>query len=149
MAEKVHATCAICGNGYHKCLSCKDMMSLNPWRLHTDTSEHYKVFQILRGYSTGVYDKDEAKSKLKMVDLSDFNNLRDNVKNIINEIIKENKEIEEEPIIEVESENMSNNLSIYKDNVKNVYNKNIYDNSIIEKSRSIRKRKSSEIVETE
>lgn len=152
MTEKINATCSICGKGYYKCLSCKDIMNLSPWKLHTDTSEHYKVFQILRGYSTKVYSKDEAKSKLQMVDLSDFNDLRDNIKNVINEIIKENKKIEEEPIVEVESVNLSNKLNISENNLNDVYDKNINDNSVIEKSKSIRKRKSSEIseiVETE
>lgn len=152
MQEKNNAVCSICNRPYYKCLSCKDIMNLSPWKLHTDTSEHYKVFQILRGYSTKVYSKDEAKSKLQMVDLSDFNDLRDNIKNVINEIIKENKKIEEEPIVEVESVNLSNKLNISENNLNDVYDKNINDNSVIEKSKSIRKRKSSEIseiVETE
>lgn len=87
MAEKLNATCAICGKGYHLCVSCKSMMELNPWKIHTDTSEHYKIYQIIRGYSVGLYTKAEAKSKLQMVDLSDLNDLRDNIKNIIKDIM--------------------------------------------------------------
>lgn len=87
MAEKLNATCAICGKGYHLCVSCKSMMEVNPWKIHTDTSEHYKIYQIIRGYSVGLYTKAEAKSKLQMVDLSDLNDLRDNIKNIINDIM--------------------------------------------------------------
>lgn len=87
MAEKLNSTCAICGKGYHLCVSCKSIMELNPWKIHTDTSEHYKIFQIVRGYSVGLYTKAEAKSKLQMVDLSDLNDLRDNIKNIINDIM--------------------------------------------------------------
>lgn len=86
MAEKINATCAICGKGYHLCMSCKDMISLTPWKKHTDTSEHYKIYQIIHGYSTKVYTKAEAKSKLKKVDLSDFDSLRDNIKAVITEI---------------------------------------------------------------
>ena len=29
MAEKINATCSICGNGYYMCRSCKDMMQNN------------------------------------------------------------------------------------------------------------------------
>ena len=87
MAEKLNATCAICGKGYHLCTSCKSMMELNPWKIHTDTSEHYKIYQIIHGYSVGLYTKAEAKSKLQMVDLSDLNDLRDNIKDIINDIM--------------------------------------------------------------
>lgn len=86
MAEKINATCAICGKGYHLCVSCKDMINLAPWKKHTDTSEHYKIYQIIHGYSTKVYTKGEAKAKLKKVDLSDFDSLRDNIKAVITEI---------------------------------------------------------------
>lgn len=87
MAEKINATCAICGKGYHLCISCKDMISLTPWKKHTDTSEHYKIYQIIHGYSTKVYTKAEAKDKLKKVDLSDFDTLRDNIKSVITDIM--------------------------------------------------------------
>lgn len=86
MAEKNNATCAICGKGYHLCLSCKDMISLTPWKKHTDTSEHYKIYQVIHGYSTGVYTKEEAKSRLEAIDLSDFDELRDNIKATIIDI---------------------------------------------------------------
>lgn len=89
MAEVNNATCSICGKGYRLCLSCKDAMDMKPWKLHTDTAEHYKVYQILHGYSTGVYTKSEAKNKLQMVDLSDLNTFRDSIKNTINDIMHE------------------------------------------------------------
>lgn len=87
MTEKNNATCAICGKDYYMCLSCKDMINISPWKKHTDTSEHYKIYQILHGFSTGVYNKKEAKSKLQKVDLSDFDSLRDNIKCLINTIM--------------------------------------------------------------
>lgn len=87
MAEKINATCAICGKGYHLCMSCKDMISMTPWKKHTDTSEHYKIYQIIHGYSTNVYTKAEARAKLKKVDLSDFDMLRDNIKSVITDIM--------------------------------------------------------------
>ena len=87
MTEQINATCSICGKGYHMCLACKDMMKLHPWKRHTDTSEHYKIYQILHGYSTGVYNEEEAKSKLQMVDLSDLDSFREHIKNRIVEIM--------------------------------------------------------------
>ena len=89
MAEKNNATCSICGKPYHLCASCKSIMDLNPWRRHTDTSEHYKIYQIIRGYSIKVYDKREAKQKLQNVDLSDLHDLRKNIQEIIAEIMHE------------------------------------------------------------
>jgi len=99
MAEENNAVCAICGRGYHLCLSCKDKMALTPWKKHTDTSEHYKIYQILHGYSTGVYTKDEAREKFESVDLSDFDSLRENIKDIISDIRKVEEKIAE-PAIE-------------------------------------------------
>ena len=69
------------------CISCKDLINLNPWKRHTDTSEHYKIYQILRGFNTDVYTKKEAKLKLQKVDLSDFDSLRENIKDLINDIM--------------------------------------------------------------
>lgn len=98
MAEKNNATCSICGRGYHKCLSCRDLMRLQPWKDVTDTAECYKVFQVVKGFSTGVYTKDEFKSKLKNIDLSDLENFRDHIKALIKDALKE------EPVVEVVEE---------------------------------------------
>ena len=124
MTEKNNAICSICGKGYYMCLSCKDMMNLNPWKKHTDTSEHYKIYQILHGYSTGVYNKEEAKSKLQNVDLSDFDSLRDNIKCLINTIMAETEMVVDTVVEEVEA-------------------------IVVEKPKTARKRKSSKVVETE
>lgn len=91
MAEKLNATCAICGKKYHKCVSCKSQLASAPWKIHTDTSEHYKIFQVIHGFSAGVYTKDEARERLRSIDLSDLNSLRDNIKKIIKDIMKEDK----------------------------------------------------------
>ena len=92
MAEKNNAKCSICGNDYHMCLSCKDAMSAHPWKIHCCTSEHYKVFQIIRGLSTGVYTKDEVREKLQNVNLEDLNTFRPHIKKIIKDILKDKKE---------------------------------------------------------
>lgn len=100
MAEKINATCSICGKGYHKCLSCKDKIEAEPWKVYTDTSEHYKIFQVMRGLYVGLYTKEEARDRLKNIDLSDLNELRDNVKKTIKDIMKEDKKAlkVEEPV---------------------------------------------------
>lgn len=91
MAEKNNATCSICGKDYYMCMSCKDSIELHPFKRFTDTSEHYKVFQVVRGFSTGVYSKDEAKEKFKNIDLSDLESFRPHIKNIIKDILREEK----------------------------------------------------------
>lgn len=104
MAEKNNATCSICGKAYYKCLSCKDKASLEPWKMHCCSSEHFKIYQVIRGFNTGVYTKDEAKEKLQMINLSDLNRLRDNIKKQIKDIMKEDKKSEkiEESIVQEE-----------------------------------------------
>lgn len=84
-----NAICAICGKKYHVCVSCEEKRMLNPWKLHTDTSEHYKIFQILHGYSTGFYTKQEAKEHFEHVDLSDLESFKLNVKSVIRSILDE------------------------------------------------------------
>ncbi len=82
-----NAKCSICGNGYYMCRSCKDQLRLSPWKIHTDTSEHFKIFQIVRGYSIGLYTKDEAKNKFENVDLSDLETFLPEVKSVIKTIL--------------------------------------------------------------
>ena len=139
MAEINNATCSICGKGYYKCISCKDLINLNPWKMHTDTSEHYKIYQILHGYSTGIYDKRDAKLKLKMVDLSDFDNLRDNIKDIINDIMGENENTVNEIVDDI-AINLLNDRSL---------NNCDDDESVFDKTKVARKRKSFKVVEAE
>ena len=94
MASKNNAYCAICGNPYYVCMSCLDSMRLSPWKIHTDTSEHFKVYQIIHGFTSNVYDKDEAKNKLKNVNLEDMDNFRPHIKKIIEDILKEDIVVE-------------------------------------------------------
>lgn len=100
MSEKYNATCSICGRQYYKCISCRDAMALNPWKAFCDTAEHYKVHQVISGFNGGIYTKEEAKEKLNNVDISDLNDFRDNIKQIVESILKEDKPIIE-PVVEV------------------------------------------------
>ena len=93
MVENNNATCSICGKAYHLCLSCSDTMKLRPWKTYTDTQECFKVFQVVRGFSTGVYTKEEAKEKLQNVDLKDINSFRPHIKKIVKDILKEEKAV--------------------------------------------------------
>lgn len=93
MAEKNNATCAICGEPYYVCMSCRDSLKINPWKVHTDTPNCYKVYQVVHGFSTGVYTKDEVKDKLKNIDLGNLNSFRPHIKKIVKDILKEDKSV--------------------------------------------------------
>ena len=102
--ENNNATCSICGNGYHLCLSCKDKMNLHPWKMYCCSVDCYKTSQVVRGFSTGVYSKDEFKSKLQNIDLSNLDNYKEHIKAIIKDALKESDVITEVTIEEVVSE---------------------------------------------
>ena len=104
MENKNNSICSICGKEYYACLSCHDSIRVNPWKIYTDTSEHYKVFQIVRGYNTGVYNKDEAREKLNHVNLDDIEHFRPNIKQIVKDILKEKKKTKKPVEVEVSLE---------------------------------------------
>lgn len=126
MGEQNNATCSICGNPYHLCLSCKDSMKLHPWKIHCCSPDCYKTFQVVKGYNTGVYTKEEFKSKLKNIDLSNLENYKENIKVLIKDTLKEEKEefVVKEPI--ASSVSRKRNYKVNKAGV----NKNI-DNDVI------------------
>ena len=95
MAEKHNATCKICGKSYYACMSCADTIKLHPFKSFTDTAEHFKVFQVVRGLSTGVYTKEEAKEKFKNIDLGDVESFRPHIRDIIKDVLKENEVVVE------------------------------------------------------
>ena len=134
MSEKNNAICSICGKPYRLCISCKDMINLNPWKMHTDTSAHYTIYQILHGYSINVYSKDEAKAKLKKVDLSDFNSLRDNIKTLINKIMFDDISTNKIETNKIKTNKIAKNDTdkIKKENSDVTYVKNTYSENVIE-----------------
>ena len=116
MAKKNNAVCSICGKEYYACLSCSDAMKLHPYKSFTDTAEHFKVFQVVRGFSTGVYTKEEFKSKLQNIDLSDLDTYREHIKALIKDALKEDEVTKAEiPVAEeVEIEEVSEELAVEK-----------------------------------
>ena len=87
-----NAKCAICDKDYYVCMSCKNRIRLKPWTVYTDTPECYKIFQIIHGYSTGVYTKEETKEKLQNIEKINFDNLKENIRKIIEDILFEETE---------------------------------------------------------
>lgn len=90
MSEKINAYCDICGKGYHLCRTCQDVTSFTPWRVITDTAEHYKIFLILSEY-TKTKDKNATKEALSLCDLSELESFRESIKKTIKEIMAEEK----------------------------------------------------------
>lgn len=87
MSDTINAYCKICGKGYHMCLVCKDYARMHPWQADTENAEHFKIFQILKGHTTGLYTKAEARERLMQLDLSEKETFIDRVKTHIDEIV--------------------------------------------------------------
>lgn len=98
MAERYNSTCSICGRPYYKCISCRDTMALNPWKVLCCSAQHYQVHQVIKGRNSGVYTKDEAKNRLKNIDI-DIDDFKPNIKKIVEDILKEDKPLIE-PVVE-------------------------------------------------
>lgn len=97
MTNKLNAKCAICGTPYHMCMSCSKDKGL-VWKRFCDTPEHYKIYQLVHGYTTGLYTKAEADKKLKNIDTSDIDELRPNIREILVGIMGNDKKVE--PVVE-------------------------------------------------
>lgn len=116
METKNNVKCSICGKGYYLCKSCEKHKP-TAWKLYTDTSEHYKVFQIVHGVSIGVYTKEEAKKRLVNVDLSDMNTFKPEVKAVLEDILNtnvkedkvENKVVEDKKYVPTNNKNKGKN----------------------------------------
>ena len=135
MAEN-NAVCSICGKAYHLCLSCSDAIKLHPWKIYTDSQECFKVFQVVRGFSTGVYTKDETREKLQSVDLSNLESFRPHIKKIIKDVLKEDKaEVVVESTEEIENTVVEDVVEVKVEETKII--KNVED---IAKSTVSRKR---------
>lgn len=95
--NKLNAKCAICGTPYHMCMSCGKDKGL-VWKRFCCCPEHYKIYQVVHGYTTGLYTKAEADKKLKNIDTSDIDELRPNIREILVGIMGNDKKVE--PVVE-------------------------------------------------
>ena len=107
--NKLNAKCAICGKPYHMCMSCGKDKGL-VWKRFCDTPEHYKIYQLVHGYTTGLYTKAEAKRKLKNIDTSDIDELRPNIREILVGIMGNDKKVE--PVVEDKTESVDAEASV-------------------------------------
>ena len=128
MDNKNNSTCSICGKGYYVCISCKDQMKLYPYKFYTDTSEHYKIHQIIRGYSNKILSQNEAKEKLGKVDLSDIDSYKANIKKVLSEILYDSQ-----------NEKTENDDSEKKSESDEIIENKSYDNADVKDKQSDKK----------
>ena len=100
--KKYNATCAICGKPYNMCYSCDKKNPQLVWKRFCCCPEHYKIYQLVHGYTAGLYTKSEAKRKLKNIDTSDIDELRPHIREILVGIMGNDKKVE--PVVEDKAE---------------------------------------------
>jgi len=102
--NNLNANCSICGKPYHMCYSCKKNDKTLVWKRFCCCPEHYKIYQLVHGYTTGLYTKSEAKRKLKNIDTSDIDELRSHIREILVGIMGNDKKVE--PVAEGKAESV-------------------------------------------
>lgn len=115
MAENnINAYCSICGQGYHICSSCLEQKTFKPWKTVVDSIEHYKIYLAIHGYTISK-DKKKAKAELQVCNLSDSENFKPEIKDIIKEIMMESKKTrtvsKKEENIETKIKKEENNIN--------------------------------------
>lgn len=63
--------CRICGKKYTVCPVCESAKTRTPWRIITDTAEHYQIWLAVSQYKSGIIDKQVAKEILENVGLNE------------------------------------------------------------------------------
>lgn len=79
--------CVICGTGYHSCDSCNEIRKFKSWQKITDTSNHYKIYQILNDYSYKIISIKMAQELLNKCDVHDYKTFKPNIIKMIDEIL--------------------------------------------------------------
>lgn len=90
--NNINHYCVICGIGYHSCDSCNEAKKINLWEKFTDTSNHYRIFLILRDHHNKIIDNNQAYIMLSECDLTGYENFNKNVKSHIEMILLSVKE---------------------------------------------------------
>ena len=108
--NNLNANCSICGKPYHMCYSCKKNDKTLVWKRFCCCPEHYKIYQVVHGYTTGLYTKAEADKKLKNIDTSDIDELRPNIREILVGIMGNDKKVE--PVVEGKAESVDVEASV-------------------------------------
>lgn len=90
MSDGVEKKCKVCGTQYKVCHSCEKNKS---WRVHTDTLEHFYLFNVLMEYQV----KHDIKTAFHALDKrgSDFSNVDEylpNVQKLLKEIYTQTHE---------------------------------------------------------
>lgn len=84
MSDGTLKQCKICGTQYRVCYSCEKKHS---WRVHTDTAEHFYIFEVLMSYQLNHNAKKAYQAlKKRNIDFFDIEKYLPNVQELLKEI---------------------------------------------------------------
>lgn len=106
--------CLACGKSYEYCGSCPSSLNLPVWKNLFDTENCKTVFETTSDYAQNVISKEKAKEKLSKCNILDIKKYKPQVRNLIEEITKENKIVDN--ISETKYVNKRKNISTNKNN---------------------------------
>lgn len=101
--KKDNKVCICCGETYKYCNSCAEYASLPQWKNIYDKIECKVIFDVATDYISQSITKEEAREKLNNYDIKNIN-IKESIKNVINEILdgeKIEKKVEEKVVEEV------------------------------------------------
>ena len=93
MTQEINHYSVVCGKGYHACDSCSEVKTFMPWRILTDTSEHFKIYTVLTEYRDKIITKTKAKEILANCDLTNMDTYKESAKKLLNEILGETQKV--------------------------------------------------------
>lgn len=82
-------TCVICGTHYSYCPNCVDYNSQPRWKFLFHDKNCHDIYRILNDYGAGMITKDQARDRLKSIDLSNLNDFRKDFQDQIKDIMKQ------------------------------------------------------------
>lgn len=86
--QDINHYCIVCGTGYHACDSCSEVKQFKPWRVLTDTIEHFKIYMTLNSYNNKKISKQEAQEELKSLNLVGWESFKESSKKVIRELLE-------------------------------------------------------------
>ncbi len=81
-------TCVICGEHYSYCPNCVDYNNQPRWRFLFHDKNCHDIYGVLNDYGASVITKDQARAKLRTLDLTNLNAFRKDFRDQINEIMQ-------------------------------------------------------------
>lgn len=91
--------CLTCGKAYEYCSSCASAKNLPVWKNLFDEELCKVAFTCVSDYKQNVITKERVKERLDGYELSDVSNMKDSIKEVINEILQEDATETAEPVV--------------------------------------------------